>query len=122
MYVKHFKDLPEITALDGTTLKEFLNPHHQEKNLTLGYSLAHATLESKKASQPHRFKEASEVYYIIKGQGRMHINNTTSKVGPGDVIYIPPQAIQHIENVGEERLEFLCIVYPAWQPNAEELV
>ena len=52
----------------------------------------------------------------------MHIDDESAEVHPGDTIYIPPMAIQYIECVGEEDLEFLCIVYPEWEPNAEELV
>jgi mannose-6-phosphate isomerase-like protein (cupin superfamily) len=122
MIVKKLKDLKEITALDNTIIREMLNPKHDATPLHLGYSLAHATLPSKKISLPHRFKTASEVYYILKGEGMMYIDDETRQVGPGDTIYIPPKAVQFIENIGETNLEFLCIVYPEWQPDAEELV
>ncbi len=122
MIVKKLKALEEIVALDGTIIREMLNPKHDKTTLHLGYSLAHATLPPNKASLPHKFKTASEVYYILKGEGVMHIDTETEKVGPGDTIYIPPQSVQYIENTGEDNLEFLCIVYPEWQPDVEELV
>ncbi len=122
MIVKKLKDLEEIVALDGTIIREMLNPKHDQTTLHLGYSLAHATLLPNKASLPHKFKTASEVYYILKGEGVMHVDTETEKVGPGDTIYISPQGVQYIENTGEDNLEFLCIVYPEWQPDAEKLV
>lgn len=122
MLVKKLKDLKEIVALDDTIVREMLNPKHETIPLHLGYSLAHATLSPGKTSLPHRFKTASEVYYILNGEGVMHIDDETEKVGPGDTIYIPPKAVQFIENTSEKNLEFLCIVYPEWQPDAEELV
>ena len=122
MIMKKLKDLKEIIALDDTIIREILNPKHETIPLHLGYSLAHATLPPRKTSLPHRFKTASEVYYILKGKGLMHIDDETAEVSPGDTIYIPPQAVQWIENTGSDDLEFLCIVDPAWQPNAEELV
>jgi mannose-6-phosphate isomerase-like protein (cupin superfamily) len=122
MIVKKLKDLKEIVALDDTIIREMLNPKHDTTSLHLGYSLAHATLPPKKTSLPHRFKSASEVYYILKGKGLMHIDDETERVGLGDTIYIPPQGVQRIENVGDGNLEFLCIVYPEWQPDSEELV
>jgi mannose-6-phosphate isomerase-like protein (cupin superfamily) len=122
MIVKKLKDLKEIVALDDTIIREMLNPKHDTSPLHLGYSLAHATLPPRKTSLPHRFKTASEVYYILRGEGIMHIDDETENVGPGDTIYIPPKAVQFIENIGEADLEFLCIVYPEWQPDAEELV
>ncbi len=122
MIVKKLKDLKEIVALDNTIIREMLNPKHDTIPLHLGYSLAHATLPPKKTSLPHRFKTASEVYYILKGEGLMYIDDDRERVGPGDIIYIPPKAIQSIKNTGETNLEFLCIVYPEWHPAAEELV
>lgn len=122
MIVKKLKDLKEIVALDDTIIREMLNPKHESTPLHLGYSLAHATLPPKKTSLPHRFKTASEVYYILKGEGIMHIDDETEHVVPGDAVYIPPQGVQKIENIGDSDLEFLCIVYPEWQPDSEELV
>ncbi len=122
MIVKKLNNLKQIVALDDTIIREMLNPRHTKDTLHLGYSLAHATLPPKKASLPHRFKTASEVYYILNGNGLMRIDTETERVGPGDTIYIPPKAVQSIENIGNSNLEFLCIVYPEWQPDAEELV
>lgn len=122
MIVKKLKDLKEIVALDDTIIREILNPKHDKTPLHLGYSFAHATLPPKKASLPHRFKTASEVYHILKGEGVIHIDDEEERVGPGDTIYISPRGVQYIENTGEGNLEFLCIVYPEWQPDAEELV
>ena len=122
MIVKRMKDLKTIAGLDKTVIREMLNPLHESGLISLDYSLAHATLGPNTASAPHKFFTASEVYFILKGTGLMHINDETAEVGPGDTIYIPPQAIQYIENTREGNLEFLCIVYPPWQPDAEELV
>ena len=49
----------------------------------------------------------------------MHINNESETVGPQDTIYIPPEAIQYIENKGSTELEFICIVDPAWRSEDE---
>jgi len=122
MIVKQLKHLGKIDALDRTVIREILNPLHESGLVSVNYSLAHATLEPKMASSPHRFFTASEVYYILKGTGVMHIDDEASKVGPGDTMYIPPKAIQYIENTGEDNLEFLCIVCPPWAPDTEELV
>lgn len=122
MIVKKLKDLKKIDGLDNTVIREMLNPKHEDGLVSLNYSLAHATLEPNTSSAPHRFFTASEVYYILKGTGLMHIDDEAAEVGPGDTIYIPPEAVQYIENTGDVDLEFLCIVYPPWQPDAEELV
>ncbi len=122
MWIKRFDDCEEIVALDGTILRELLNPRHDKENLKLEYSIAHAIVKPGKASFPHRFFEASEVYYIIQGNGIMHIDDEAAKVEPGDVVYIPPKGIQYIENTGDSDLVFLCMVDPPWFPESEELV
>jgi mannose-6-phosphate isomerase-like protein (cupin superfamily) len=122
MLIRRLHERKLITALDDTKVREILNPEHDSQNLVLNYSLAHATLKLWEKSLPHKFHQASEVYYILKGRGIMHINDETAEVFPGDTIHIPPQAIQWIENQGQEDLEFLCIVDPAWKPDAEDLV
>ena len=122
MIIRRRANQDEMTALDETRVIEFLNPNHGDEKLTLDYSLALAMLKPREKSLPHRFKTASEVYYITKGRGLMHIDDEVEEVREGDAIYIPPMATQHIENTGEKKLEFLCIVYPPWKPDAEELV
>ena len=122
MLIRRLQDREIFNALDNTTIREILNPKHESQPLVLNYSLAHATLRPKEKSLPHRFFEASEVYYILKGRGVMYIDDESAEVSPRDTIYIPPQAVQWIENIGSDDLEFLCIVDPAWKPDAEELV
>jgi mannose-6-phosphate isomerase-like protein (cupin superfamily) len=89
--------------------------------LNFRYSLAHAVLKPGKTSQTHKLK-TSEVYYILEGEGIMHINNETSKVTSGQVVYIPPNTKQFINNSGNVDLKFLCIVDPAWKKEDEEVL
>ena len=52
----------------------------------------------------------------------MHIDDEKETVNPGQVIYIPANSKQYIENIGTNELKFLCIVYPMWKEKDEELV
>jgi mannose-6-phosphate isomerase-like protein (cupin superfamily) len=104
---------------DKVALRELLHP--AKSPLELRYSLAHATLKRGEASLPHRLK-TSEVYYILAGQGIMHIDDESAAVGANQVIYIPPNAEQHIDNTGAADLVFLCIVDPAWRPEDESIL
>ena len=52
----------------------------------------------------------------------MHINEESEEVQPGQVIYIPANSKQHIQNTGDNELKFLAIVYPMWQAEDEELI
>ena len=129
MLIVHLKDCPELRAGDNSMLREILHPDKTLQPDSNGqaratkrprYSLAHATVPPRKNTIPHRLK-TSEVYYILQGRGRMHIDNEISYVNAGDSVYIPPYSVQHISNTGDRELTFLCIVDPAWREEDEEI-
>jgi len=115
---RSLSDCKEILAGDNTLLRELLHPVRNDA--AIRYSLAHAKLARGTASLPHRLK-TSEVYYFISGQGRMHVDGEATPVGPEQVLYVPPGAVQHVENTGTDELVFLCIVDPAWRAEDEEV-
>lgn len=118
MFIKNLlRDCPEFIAGDETRLRELANPLH-DKGFPARYSIAHAIVEPGKKSTPHKML-TSEVYYILEGQGQMHIEDETAKIGVGDMISIPSKATQWIENTGTVRLVFLCLVDPAWRKEDE---
>jgi len=119
MIIKALKEIYSIHAGDNSLLCEILNPLKQDINIR--YSLAWAQLKRGQKSLAHRLKN-SEVYYILKGSGIMYINNEKKPVKKNDTVYIPPEASQFLENTGEQDLEFLCIVDPAWTPEAEQIL
>lgn len=119
MLVRTLEECKIFTAGDRSLLKEILHPDRQ--NLDIRYSLAWATIGPGQKTVAHTLLH-SEVYYIIKGQGRMHIDNEVKAIKANDTIYIPPGAAQFIENTTRENLVFLCIVDPAWQPEAERIL
>lgn len=106
-------------AADGSLLRELL--HAQKGDFAFRYSLAHASVAKGKDTKPHRLK-FTEVYYILEGRGRMHIDDEYRDVRPGCSVYIPASASQYIENIGDSDLKFLCIVDPAWQADAEDIL
>jgi mannose-6-phosphate isomerase-like protein (cupin superfamily) len=119
MLIKSLKNCEYFQVADETVLCELLHPKNE--NIKMGCSVAHAIIEPNRASLPHKLKSSVEIYYIIEGEGRMHINNESSEVKPGDAIYIPPKSSQWIENTGDDHLKFLCVVEPPWHEEDEEL-
>lgn len=119
MYIRDLQQCDEFTAGDKTILRELLHP--LKADLKLRYSLAHATVKTAQTSQPHSLK-TSEVYYILEGQGLMHVGDETTTVHAGHCIYIPPNTTQYIQNTGKTDLKFLCIVDPAWRAADEKIL
>lgn len=118
MLIQKLNACPEFEAGDGTVLRELLHPDKQA--IALRYSLAHAIVPVGQTSLPHALK-TSEVYYILSGQGEMHIDSEHQVVEPGDAVYIPPNARQFIHNSGTEPLVFICLVDPAWRKEDETI-
>lgn len=119
MLIKKLKDCPEFIAGDGSLLRELLHP--EKSDLKLRYSLAHGVVKPGRTTTLHRLKN-SEVYYILEGEGVMHIGQESAKVRSGEVVYIPPRSEQCIQNTGKSELKFLCIVDPAWRAEDEEVL
>jgi mannose-6-phosphate isomerase-like protein (cupin superfamily) len=119
MFIRELNGCPEFIAGDNCVLREILHP--AKADLKIRYSLAHAVVKPGDTTRTHRLR-TSEVYYIIDGEGIMHINEESSSVGPGSTIYIPPLAKQSITNPGEKDLRFICIVDPAWRKEDEEVL
>lgn len=119
MLIKKFKNCQEIIAGDNCILRELLSPNSDK--VKSRYSFAWAKVPVGQKTWKHAMK-TTEVYFIIRGIGKMYINNEVQEVGSYDTIYIPPMATQYIENIGKEELEFLCIVDPAWKKEDEIMI
>jgi mannose-6-phosphate isomerase-like protein (cupin superfamily) len=79
-------------------------------------SLARARVEAGVRTKLHRVVGTTERYVMLEGTGRLYIEGIEGqKVGPGDVVTIPPGMPQAIENTGSCDLVFLCICTPRFQ-------
>jgi mannose-6-phosphate isomerase-like protein (cupin superfamily) len=119
MIIKDLQSCHEVVAGDHSLLREIFNP--RKEKLPLRYSLAYAIIKPGQITYKHRLK-SSEVYYILEGEGEMHIDDETARVNPGQAVYIPPDSVQFIDNIGKVDLIFLCIVDPAWQAGDEQIL
>lgn len=119
MLVKQLNDCREFLAGDHTILRELLRP--AQGSVDARYSLAQGRLDPGTTSKRHVLA-ASEVYYFLAGEGRMHVGGESAVVRKGTVVAVPPDAEQWVENTGTGALEFLCIVDPAWTPECERIL
>ena len=122
MIIRDIKDCEYSRVMDETLLCELLHPDRENEDLKMDLSIAHAVLKVGESSLAHRLKNSVEIYYILEGTGIMHIDNESEEVQSGQAIYIPINSKQYIENIGNDELKFLCIVYPKWKEEDEELI
>ena len=119
MIIRKLDRIEEITAGDNSALRELFNPRRDD--LHLHYSLAHAVVRPGDTTYPHKLT-GSEVYYILEGDGEMYIDDQTENVSSGQAVYIPPNSVQKIKNIGPNDLKFLCLVDPHWKAEDEEIL
>ena len=50
--------------------------------------------------------------YILSGRGRLALDGVTHDVGPGDFIYVPPNARHVFTNTGDDDLVLLAVRGP----------
>lgn len=104
--------MPAFTTVDGSQIRELLA---YRNSCIKNQSLAEATVPVGGSTAEHYHPKAEEIYYILRGQGRMKIADGQSEVTPGDAIAIPPGERHKIWNTGTEPLVFLCCCAPCYE-------
>jgi mannose-6-phosphate isomerase-like protein (cupin superfamily) len=122
MLIRDSAACPHERVMNRSVLCELLHPDKTPEASDLACSIAHAIVPKGESTLPHRLLESTELYYILKGTGSMQIDGESSTVRPGQIVLIPPGAVQHIRNTGNCDLVFLCVVSPKWQARDEVLV
>jgi mannose-6-phosphate isomerase-like protein (cupin superfamily) len=119
IFIQDLKDGIYFQAGDQSLLCELLHPDRLGVPLQMGFSLAHAKIKPGQSTLTHKLSTSSEIYYILDGEGVIHIEQESAPIHPGQVIYIPPNSKQYIQNTGYLDLTFLCMVYPQWKKEDE---
>ena len=61
--------------------------------------------------EPHRHHK-EEVYIFTNGNGFVVVDGERYPVGPGDVAYIPPDALHSVVNEADEMLQWAAFWWP----------
>ncbi len=72
------------------------------------------------SEQPVHKHGPEQCYYIIKGKGRMIIEEDSIEVTVGDAVYIPSNSKHGIINTGSVVLEYLTANSPAFDKEYED--
>mgnify|MGYP001060575902 CR=1 FL=1 len=93
---------------EGCFIVELLGVGHDAR-----LSVARARVEPGGITRLHRLVGVEERYVILSGEGVVEVGeHTARRVGPMDVVRIPPGIGQRIRNIGREDLVFLCLCTP----------
>ena len=75
-----------------------------------GIHLGISTIPPGGQSSPHRHTNCESALYMLKGRGRILVGENLDEAlpfGPGDFVYIPPNAVHAPVNDSQETVEFI---------------
>ena len=116
MSIKKVGEIIPVEAKEGTKIKQIFHPHNTLNGIR--YSISQCIVEPGKKSNLHKMT-TSEIYYILDGDGILHIDDESFQVSKDQAVYISPHSKQQIVNTGKIDLKILCIVDPAWRQEDE---
>ncbi|MYE11024.1 MAG: cupin domain-containing protein [Gammaproteobacteria bacterium] len=76
------------------------------------YSVIDETFQPGMKSPPHRHAYHSETFIVLAGKLRWTIAGETDVIGPGDLVYIPPDTSHWTEVVGDEPVHAIMLYEP----------
>ena len=109
--ISRFDPAKARKAHGGTILASAVLPEglHSPFDHAWGYLSGPGAMEAHK-----HHKE--EVYIFTKGNGYVVVDETFYPVGPGDVAYIPPDALHSVVNEEESELEWAAFWWDTMAP------
>lgn len=110
---------PSFITKDGSSIRELLSVRN---SVITQQSLAEAIVPSGVSTAKHYHPKTEEIYYILEGEGIMHLGQTVFPVKPGDAIAISPGTIHSITNSSSKDLKFLCCCSPGYEHDDTVLV
>lgn len=77
-----------------------------------GATVALHKLQPGHEPRPHRHPY-EQIVYIISGKVDFHVGDKITRLGPGGLLVVPPDAMHHAEVIGDEDVLNLDIFTPA---------
>ena len=74
--------------------------------------IARALLQPGLSYHAHSHDDHEEIYYIIRGKGKILLDSETYSIRDGDCVHIPVNAKHSIINDSDEMIEFLAVAAP----------
>lgn len=96
-------DLESVRAAAGRLYEEFL----RVPDLSAGLYVLEAG-----ATDPQAPHTEDELYYVVRGRGRVTVGTEVRNVAPGSLVFVAAHVPHHFHDIAE-RLEILVVFGPA---------
>jgi len=107
--VCHYQDVEAKafgSADSGVSVRWLIDEKH-ERAPVYNFRIIEVAPGKNTPEHAHAFEHEN---FILDGEGRVRIGNSWHEVGPGYVIYVPPNVPHTYVNTGEALLRFICAV------------
>jgi|TARA_B110000444_G_scaffold35106_1_gene30511 quercetin dioxygenase-like cupin family protein len=107
MYV-YMSELININDIGGSITKEDDRYIVKDNNLLKNLVVSSTDLKPMKSTSGHEHKGQEEVYFFVKGNGRMELDGKEINVDVGDTVLIE-DGVFHRVHAGPEGCYFVCV-------------
>ena len=97
-----------IDNIGGEVVKDNETYLLKDNKLLNNLVLSSTDLKPNMSTRGHKHEGQEEVYYFVKGNGTMDIDDTTFNVAPGDVILIE-DGVFHRVHASDTGCYFVCV-------------
>lgn len=114
-----YDEIQEFVTKDGSIIRELMHPQQHGNQQQ---SFAEAIVPIGASTLLHRHHKTEEIYYFIRGSGRMRLGDDEFTVVAGDTVCIMPGLAHALTNTGPQPLVLLCASSPAYSHDDTELL
>ena len=66
-------------------------------------------MQARKEGDYHAHEDAEQVYYFVRGRGKMRIDDEILEVREGDAVHIPPGSLHLLINDSDDWIEHILV-------------
>jgi quercetin dioxygenase-like cupin family protein len=97
-------------AAGGAEQVKGFDPEAQAVNVLQRMTgVARHALQAGKRSDYHQHPDAEQLYYVLRGQGKMIVDDESYPIREGDVIYLPPGVKHRAVNDSDDWMEHVIV-------------
>jgi len=105
--IARMDDIKAVRCTCGTTRRAFISPDNRAASIH--------RLDLRVDAKAHYHKKATEIYYILEGEGAVELNGEDVPVCPGTAVLIRPGTFHR----GKGRMRLLVICIPPFDESDE---
>ncbi len=79
-----------------------------------GIELLHGTIQPGDGASRHAHPGMEQVCYVLEGEADIEIEGERGRIGPGDCVFFPENAMHEVTVVGDRPLKILVIYTPPY--------